>query len=209
MRLWHEQLPGKYSFMGRFNHGAIACLPIKPGWRTLEISAGLGAHSRFKDLKVQEYYCLEYRSDWCRELETLLAKTRVRCGDIHERQPWPDGFFDRIIAIHVLEHLLDLPGALTEILRLLSADGVFDVVLPCEGGLAYTLARKISAERLFRRRFGSDYTFIVQNEHVSTFREIEVELGYRFRVVHSRYFPWRVPLATANLCVAMRLRARR
>jgi len=208
MRLWHEELPKKYSLIERFNQGAIARLSIQSGWKTLEIGAGLGAHSRFEDLTAQEYYCLEYRREWCAELENLFPKNRIHCGDIHEHQPWPDAFFDRVIAIHVLEHLLNLPLALEQVQRLLKPGGVFDVVLPCEGGLAYSLARKLSAERRFRARFGGDYTPIVQNEHVSTFYDIAFELTRRFRVVYSRYFPWRVPLPAINLCVALRLVSR-
>jgi len=205
MRLWHEQLPSKYSIVERFNHGAVARWPVQAGWKTLEIGAGLGAHSRFEDLMAQEYYCVEYRREWCAELENQFPKERIHCGDIQERQPWPNAFFDRVIAIHVLEHLRNLPLALEEILRVLKPEGVLDVVLPCEGGLAYSLARKLSAERLFRKRFGEDYTPIVRNEHVSTYREIAFELMRRFRVVHSRYFPWHVPLPSINLCVALRL----
>jgi ubiquinone/menaquinone biosynthesis C-methylase UbiE len=36
--------------------------------------------------------------------------------------PFEDGYFDRVIAIHVLEHLPDLPRALREISRLMKKD---------------------------------------------------------------------------------------
>jgi SAM-dependent methyltransferase len=132
----------------------------------------------------------------------------VHCGDIEQRQAWPDGFFDRVVVVHVLEHLRNLPAALTEICRLLKPDGCFDAVLPCEGGLAYSVARKLSAERLFRRRFGMDYTPIIRNEHVSTLDEILVELDRLFEVRARSFFPIPLPIPTVNLCVAMRLAAR-
>ena len=138
----------------------------------------------------------------------FLPADRVRHGDIEQRQPWPDGFFDRVVAIHVLEHLRNLPLALAEIRRLLKPDGSFDVVLPCEGGLAYALARKVSAERLFRRRFRMDYTPIIRNEHVSTLDEIVVELRRMFDVDTRFFFPLRVPIGALNLCVAFRLAPR-
>ena len=209
MVTWHQVLPSRYAAVERFNHGYVSKLPITPGSTTLEIGAGLGAHSRFEDLTRQDYYCLEYREDFCRELRKLFPTERVRCGDIEQRQAWPDGFFDRIVGVHVLEHLRNLPAALLEIRRLLKPDGCFDVVLPCEGGLAYAVARKISAERLFRKRFGMDYTPIVQNEHVSTLDEVLDELDREFESRARCFFPMRVPITTLNLCLAQRLVPRR
>jgi SAM-dependent methyltransferase len=204
MKLWHERLPQKYGAIESFNHGSVAKLPVGPGTRTLEIGAGLGAHSKFEDLSRQDYHCLEYREEFCVELRKLFPADHVHCADIQQRQPWPDGYFDRIVVIHVLEHLPNLPLALDEIRRLLKPGGYFDVVLPCEGGLAYSLARRVSAERLFRRHFKMDYTPIIRNEHVSTLAEIEIELRERFAPVSGAYFPLKVPVPTINLVVAYR-----
>jgi SAM-dependent methyltransferase len=206
MKLWHERLPRKYGKVEAFNHGSVATLPIKPGSRTLEIGAGIGAHSKFEDLIRQDYHVLEYREAFCDELRKLFPADHVHCADIQQQQPWPAGSFDRIVVIHVLEHLPNLPLALAEIHRLLAPDGYFDVVLPCEGGLAYSLARRISAERLFRRHFKMDYTPIIRNEHVSTLAEIEVELRELFEPVSGSYFPLKVPIPTLNLVVAYRCR---
>jgi SAM-dependent methyltransferase len=205
MAAWHQVLPRRYAGIERFNHGSVAKLPIKDGSVTLEVGAGLGAHSKFEDLTRQDYYCLEYRQEFCKELEKLFPPSRVTWGDIEQRQQWEDGFFDRIVTIHVLEHLRNLPAALLEIRRLLKPDGHFDVVLPCEGGLAYSLARKISAERLFRRRFGMDYTPIVRNEHVSRLEEVVHELQALFDVQTRSFFPLGIPISTFNLIVAFRL----
>jgi SAM-dependent methyltransferase len=189
-----------------FNHGFIAKLRVPDRCRTLEVGAGLGSHIQFEDLQRQSYHCLEYREALCRQLTRQLPQGRVVCGDIELRQPWPDGFFNRIIAIHVLEHLRNLPAALREVRRLLTPGGCFDVVLPCEGGLAYSVARKISAERLFRRHFRMDYTPIIRNEHVSTLAEIEAELARDFAVERRSFFPLRIPIRAWNLCVGLRLR---
>lgn len=205
MMAWHQELPSKYKMIENFNHGYPASLPIKKNSVTLEIGAGLGAHAAFEDLKNQDYFQMEYREDFCKELRKKFDPSKVVCGDIQGRLPFEDGIFDRIIAIHVLEHLPDLPKALTEIKRLMKPDGVFDVVLPCEGGLAYSLARKISAERMFKKRFKMDYGPIIKNEHVSTYSEILREIDENFQRAQSRYFPLMVPISTLNLVVGTRL----
>jgi SAM-dependent methyltransferase len=208
MLAWHETLPRRYAFVEAFNQGYVAKLGVAPGSRTLEIGAGIGGHLSFEDLTQQDYYALEYRPDFCERLEELLPPGRVLRGTIEERQPFPDGSFDRVIAIHVLEHVRDLPRAIEEVQRLLCPNGIFDVVLPTEGGLAYEIARKISAEAMFRRRFGADYTPIIRNEHVNTFDEVKTLLERSFSVETSRYFPGVLPGAELNVCAGFRFRRR-
>jgi len=208
MLLWHEQLPQKFAALERFNHGYVARLPRKQGSKTLEIGAGIGGHLEFEDVASQEYHVMEYREQFCKELEKKHPARLVSQGDIHARQGWADGYFDRIVAIHVLEHLVDLPKALAEISRLLDAQGVFDFVIPCEGGVAHTLGRKVTAERLFRKNFGMDFTNICKNEHVNTFREIMYLIRKQFEVTNSSYFPLKVPLHDLNLVAGFRVRKR-
>lgn len=204
VREWLELLPERYGFLERFNH-SVAKLPHKSGSKTLEIGAGLGEHLRYERTD-QDYHCLEYREELCRTLTDRIDAARVHRGDIQRRQDqWADKSFDRVIAIHVLEHLPSLPDAIREISRLLKDDGVFDVVLPCEGGVAYWLARKMSAERLFRRRFKMDYGPIIRSEHVNTHAEVIGLLRRFFKVERVRFFPTFIPMAAINLVAAYRL----
>jgi SAM-dependent methyltransferase len=205
MLLWHQQLPRKYAAIERFNHGFASQLPLPAAGRTLEIGAGLGEHARFEDLSRQQYWFLEYREEFCEALRRRYPLAKVIQGDIHQRQDLPDAYFNRVVAIHVLEHLLNLPLAVAEIDRLLADDGFFDVVIPCEGGLAHSLGRKISAERLFRREFRMDFTPIRKNEHVSTFREIMTVLQDHFNIQKWRFFPMGVPYYQINFCAGFRL----
>jgi SAM-dependent methyltransferase len=204
---WHRDLPRNYGMLERFNHGYIAGLPHSEGIRTLEVGAGIGGHLPYENLSNQEYYCIEYREEFCSQLRTKLAADRIVCGSIQDRQTWPDGHFNRVVAVHVLEHLPHLPNALSEIRRLLRPDGFFDVVLPCEGGVAYELARTVSSRRYFERKFKQSYTPIIRSEHLSTLAEIRTELARAgFKAGVERHFPLLVPIDTINLCVAMRLR---
>jgi SAM-dependent methyltransferase len=206
MTVWPKTPPKLTPEQLKAREGYVARLPLKNGSVTLEVGAGLGEHAKYEDLSKQEYYCLEYREEFCKELRKIfLLPERVTCGDIQKTQRWDTATFDRIIAIHVLEHLVDLPAALTEISRLLKPDGVFDVVIPTEGGFAYSLARKISAERVFRKNFKMDYGPIIKNEHVSTYDEIIEVLFSKFRLQTRCFFPGFLPISGLNLCVGMRL----
>jgi len=208
IHFWHRAMPERLGFIEHFNQGFVTGLPARPGARTLEIGPGLGAQARWRGAVSDGYYCLELREIFCARMRELLAPDHVFQGDIQSRQPWPDGWFERIIAVHLLEHLVDLPAALAEVDRLLAPGGCFDVVIPCEGGLAYGIARKVSAERLFRRRYRMDYTPIRLNEHVSTYRDVVGELVRRFEISKRAFYPLRVPAMSINLFVGMRLAKR-
>ena len=104
-------------------------------------------------------------------------------GDCQERQPFPDGYFDRIVAIHVLEHLPNLPAAIQEMHRLCDPSrGVLQLVLPCEGGLAYEMARRISAKRIFEKRYHQSYDWFIRREHINLPNEVLEELAPHFAV---------------------------
>lgn len=206
MALWHEQLPGRYGFIEKFNHGFPVSLGgIKKGFKTLEIGAGLGAHAEFEDLDIQDYHFFEYREEFCKELRKRFPNHQVVRGDIQEPQPWQEGEFDRIIAIHVLEHVPNLPLAVREIDRLLKKEGFLDIVLPCEGGFAHTMGRKLTAERLFKKHFKMDFKPICKNEHVSTFPEIMEVLKERFVISRQSYFPSIIPIHSLNFIAGFRL----
>jgi len=205
MLLWHEQLPNKYGVAERFNNGFVTDLPIAQNIRTLEIGPGIGGHLEHENLERQDYHVLETRDEFCKRLALRLSPSQVHRGSIEERQPFEAGSFDRLIAIHVLEHLRNLPAAIDEAARLLKPEGVFDVVLPCEGGLAYSLARRISSKPMFERHFKMSYDPIIRAEHVNRLWEVNRELAKRFRIVEQAHFPLKIPIATVNLIVGYRL----
>jgi len=203
---WLELLPKRYAAFERFNQGWVAKLPHAVGSKTLEIGAGLGEHIAYENLKDQEYYCLDLRQPFCELLALKMPKRLVICGDIQTGLPLEDHFFDRILTIHVLEHLPNLPSALLEVKRLLKPNGVFDVVIPCEGGWAYTLGRKLSAERFFEKTFKMSYEPIIKSEHINNYREIMELLREHFHIEKAKYYPLAVPICTLNLAVGLRLR---
>jgi SAM-dependent methyltransferase len=201
---WHKVLPKKFGMVERFNHRGAFTEPIKPGSRTLEIGAGLGAHLEFEDLGNQSYVANELRAEMAEEVKKRFPQVEVLLGDVQAGFPCPSAIFDRALAVHVLEHLPRLPDAVAEIRRVLKPDGFFQVVIPCEGSLAYTLARNISARRVFEKRNKISYDFVVESEHVNLADEIVFALEKHFTVERRRFFPLPVlPIQTCNLVISM------
>jgi SAM-dependent methyltransferase len=204
LRIWHEILPKKYGMLEKFNHSSrLLKNSVTDHCKTLEIGAGLGEHLEYEDLSRQDYTALEIRDDFVDVIKSRFPSVKAVVGDIQKRLDFKDGHFDRILAIHVLEHLRNLPAALREIKRLLKPSGRLVVVIPCEGGVAYQVARRISAQRVFEKTFKTPYTPIIKNEHVSEAAEIIEELEKFFALEKTSYWPLKVPLIQPNLVIAL------
>ena len=210
MKHWHEVLPQRFGLIERFTHGYAVKHAPRDFRRTLEIGAGLGEHLLHEKLSPEQernYYALELRENMSAQLRACFPRVQAITGDCQQRLAFPDGFFDRLLAIHVLEHLPNLPAAIREMRRLCDETrGVFSVVLPCEGGLAYTLARRISAQRIFERRYKQSYRWFIEREHINRPAEIFAELETHFRIEHRAYFPLPLPFVICDLCIGLTLR---
>jgi ubiquinone/menaquinone biosynthesis C-methylase UbiE len=67
-----------------------------------------------------DYHCVELRENMSTEIERRFPAVRVATGCCQDRLPYVDGYFDRALAPHFLEHLSDLPRAIAELHRLLT-----------------------------------------------------------------------------------------
>lgn len=212
MHAWHEELPKKYGIIEKFNHGYVVDHAPDSFLRTLEIGAGIGEHLTYEKLtpeQLENYVALELRPAMAAEIARVHPGCKAVVGDCQQRLDFPDGHFDRVLAVHVLEHLPNLPAAVREMHRLCNKEhGRFQVVIPCEGGLAYGLARRISAQRFFRKRWDMDYRLIIEREHMNVPREIFAVLDEYFELEHRTYWPLRIPITTINLAIGLTLRPR-
>lgn len=206
---WHEVLPSRYGAIEKFNHTyPLRHLPQAQRWRTLELGAGIGGHLEFEPLERQDYYCIELRESMAEELRRRYPSVVAVTGDCQKRIEYADSYFDRVVVIHVLEHLPNLPAAIAEVHRVLKPGGVFSVVLPCDPGLLYELARKISAERIFKARYKLPYRWFARREHINSPAEIIQVIKERFDIFDTTYFPFQIPLVNMNLCIGLTARKR-
>lgn len=210
LKHWHEVLPRKYGIIEKFNHNYPVRNAPSQFKTTLEIGAGLAEHFVYEKITEEQktnYTALELRANMAEAIKQRFPQINTIHGDCQKRLDFPDGYFDRVLAIHVLEHLPDLPSAIMEAYRLCNKEnGVFSIVIPCEGSLGYYLARRISAQRIFEKRYKQSYKWFIEREHINMPKEILEELLKYFKIIDKSYFPLPfLPFVFCNLCIGLTL----
>lgn len=214
MKHWHEDIfkGNFFNLMEQFNHTFPTRFAPSEFLNTLEIGSGLGDHLEYESLSpVQKnhYTAVELRKNMADIIKHRYPDIHTLEADCQQPLPFSDHYFDRIIAIHVLEHLPNLPATIREMYRLCNKErGIFSIVIPCEGGLLYSLARKMSSERLFKMRYQQPYSWFIKREHINTSKEIIHELKPYFETIHDQYFPFRIPSMHMNLAIGLTLKPR-
>lgn len=210
---WYEyhlstMVPKYGGWVEKFNH-SYPLRTMTDNATSLEIGAGTGSHIAFEDLgRHRAYHALELRDELANYIRDSYPEVRVSVADCQERLPFPDRYFDRVLAVHVLEHLENCPLAIAEIHRVLGLDGRLAVVLPCEGGLATHLGRIFTTKRTFERRYGLPYKSFYRYEHINSAREVIAALREYFIVEDTTWYPLAVPSIHLNLVVGLTLRPR-
>jgi len=205
MKYWHEIIPERFSIIEKFSSDFLR-KNFKKNGRILEIGAGLGAQIYSQNLSKTEYHVLELRQNMANELKKRFPNVMVKIGDCQEGIDYPNGFFDRVQAIHVLEHLPNLPKALNEVRRVLKKDGEFCVIIPCEGGVIHAIGRLFSGKRVFEKRYEVSYDWLIKYEHCNNANEVIEEINKQFKIVKSEYFPTRIPSIQLNLFIGLVLK---
>ena len=211
---WHTVLPSRYSIIDAFNHNYPVRHAPADFATTLEIGAGLGEHLKYEKLTAeqrQNYFCLDLRANMVEVIRQTFPDVQAIVHDCQEPlSMFADGYFDRVLAIHVLEHLPNLPAAIREVYRLINKQkGIFSVVIPCEGGLSYGFARRISAQRIFEKRYRQPYKWFIEREHINLANEILEELQSYFEIADRTLFPLPfLPVQTINLVIGLTLKPR-
>lgn len=79
--------------------------------------------------------------------------------------------------------------------------------IPCEDGWAYTLARKISAQRIFEKKYKQSYRWFIEREQVNVPTEIIEEIIPYFTLKSKEFFPFKfLPYIECNLCIRLTFR---
>lgn len=170
--------------------------------RVLEVGAGTGTH--FPHVQnCDEYVMTDGNAEMLRIAshkypEALSSGALVLESQDATSLTYPDNSFDRLIATHVLEHLINPVSVLNEWNRVVRPGGLLSIALPCDPGILWRLGRHMGPRRNAIRS-GIAYDYLMATEHINSIFNLVTMIRYHFDLVHENWYPLRIPLPDLNL----------
>jgi phosphatidylethanolamine/phosphatidyl-N-methylethanolamine N-methyltransferase len=189
-------------FMDRSHEILETSLPHSTATRIIvEVGSGTGHHfSHVKD-GFSRYFLTDQSTE-------MIAIAKANLGAIASKVAfevqdaaalgYPDGFCDRLIATHVLEHLRNPVEVLAEWDRVVKPGGIISLILPCDPGLLWRLGRHLGPRRTATAA-GIDYDYLQVSEHVNYITALVTFIKHHFDDVVDRWYPCRIPWSDVNL----------
>jgi len=170
--------------------------------RVLEIGAGTGEHIQFVQHGFNEYVMTDMDPN-------VLELARKKLEGIHEGKvsfevqsgqslSYADDSYDRLVAVHVLEHIYWPHLALKEWERVVRDGGVLSILIPTDPGLAWRLGRHLGPRRNAVAK-GIAYDYVMAREHVNSCNNLMALLRHYFPDHVEGWWPFPVPLFDVNL----------
>lgn len=120
-------------------HFTFGFFPTKPQGRLLDVGCGSGLYLQAFRKLGWETWGVEISPTAAEQARRTVGLT-VITGKLEDAK-FPDGYFDTVTLIHVVEHLRDPVRTLQEVRRILTADGIAVVALPNLRSLTRVLFR--------------------------------------------------------------------
>jgi len=173
--------------------------------RVLEIGSGTGKHFPYVRHRFDEYVLtdldpktLDIAKKNLGQGESGKLKFQVQTG---EKLDYADDQFDRIVAVHVLEHIYQPHLALKEWVRTLKNGGTLSILIPTDPGLAWRLGRHLGPRKNAMAQ-GIAYDYVMAREHVNSCNNLIAILRHYFPKAEEAWWPFPLPSVDLNLFYA-------
>lgn len=174
--------------------------------RVLEIGAGTGEHLAFVRHSFDEYMLTDS------DPATLEIARKKTSSSIHREKlrfdlqdgstlSYAEGSFDRVVAVHVLEHIYQPHLAIKEWRRVLRPGGLLSILIPTDPGVAWRLGRHLGPRRNAIKR-GIAYDYVMAREHVNSCNNLIALLRHYFPEGREDWWPLPLPSIDLNLFFA-------
>jgi len=187
-------------FFHEFGHYVVQLLIKNKDGKIIDLGCGSGEHFRY----IKNHDIVGIDVD-----EELLETARKKYPDISlykeniDHLSFKDEQFDSAVAIFVLEHLVNLSVALSEIKRILKPGGELIMIIPTENFI-YKLGREITVKRYVEKKCEVDYNELIAGEHVNQCKDIIKLLKSNFNIDKMVGVPFLVPFINTNIFIAAR-----
>ena len=160
--------------------------------KIIEVGSGTGNHFPYIKQDFEEYRMTDSNSGMIKILNKKYQKEILTNIVIVEQQDaaqlnYTTASFDRLIAIHVLEHLIDLVSVLKEWNRIVRPGGLISIVLPCDPGLLWRFGKNFGP-RKNTTKAGMAYDYIQASEHVNSIFNLVTFIRYYLENIIESWF---------------------
>jgi len=175
--------------------------------KVLEVGAGTGQHAAYIHHDFDRYWLTDGNPNMLDQARARIGTDERFCYQSEDaaRLSFESGVFDRLIATHVLEHIVNPHEVLREWARVIRPGGVLSLVLPCDPGLAWRVGRNFGV-RQRAEDTGITYDYWMAREHVNAIFNLVTFIEYYFHDIEASWWPSRIPLADINLIYAVNIR---
>jgi len=169
----------------------------------LELGAGTGEHIQYVLHGFDRYIVSdisELMLDQGRARlypEAMRARIQFAIEDAAKLSQ-ADNSVDRLIACHILEHVLEPEKVLLEWSRVVKPGGVLSILLPCDPGILWRFGRCLGPRRNFEK-LGLPYDYWMAREHVNSVVNLMALIRYYFPSVKEGWWPARMANVDVNL----------
>ncbi len=176
--------------------------------RCIEVGAGAGHHLNFVRHQFDEYWLTD-------NSQTMLDAAKRRYGAragvrfaLHDARlaDAETGSYDRLVASHVLEHLLEPHDVLRQWARIVKPGGTLSILLPCDPGLLWRFGRTLGPRRKAKRLGFAYYDYLMAREHVNAITNLVAFLRYYWPNLKEHWWPTGIPFSDINLIYAAHIR---
>ncbi len=193
------------SFFFRSSHKKLESMLNKNYYaeKILEVGSGPGIHYEYLKHKYKKYYMTDLN-------EKMLLKAKKKYKNsinneklVIEKQnasnlTYKDESFDRVIATHVLEHLIYPVKVLEEWDRVLKYGGIISLILPTDPGILWRFGRLFGPRKAALKK-GIEYDYCQSIEHVNSIYNLYNLINYHFPNKKSKWHPFAFNFADLNL----------
>lgn len=152
----------------------------------VEVGAGTGTLHKFASL--DNYIGIDTNWEMLCELAATYPNKTLICtsgGSL----PIADGVVNAFVTLHTLEHIYHLAEAFEEIIRILVPTGSHYFVIPCEGGVPFSLGRAFVTGPNLMRKYKLDINMVMSREHINDAPRVLKFLNMYFSSLEYRFWP--------------------
>ena len=192
----YTQDKGLSGWFIRKTHISLERLPKAPyGLKILEVGGNIGEHINYVNQSFSTYTLTDYRDT---KFTSTDERILFKVADV-EKLPFSDNEFDRTLSTCLLHHVGNPLIALNEIRRVTKVGGVISLLIPCDPGLAYRIAKKIGVSKKWKVNGISSPEFFHYSQHRNHYPGLNSFINEVFKKDIVLKKNWPFPLNSWNL----------